>query len=204
MNKKVKLGIILIVTIVLAIIGGYMIFGNREKSEPLPVIKEIDNIEKFGYVLYDNKSELYKTYFEQLKETLNQEEVNEEKYVEILASLFVIDFYSLNNKVTNTDVGGLDFIHEQALETFRLKAQDTIYKYIESNVYGDRNQKLPEVKNVTIVKVEQTKFESNVVSDELAYTVNLKVEYVEDLKYPTEINLTIVHVEEKLYIVEVK
>jgi len=204
MNKKVKLGIILIVTIVLAIIGGYMIFGNIEKSEPLPVIKEIDNIEKFGYVLYDNKSELYKTYFEQLKETLNQEEVNEEKYVEILASLFVIDFYSLNNKVTNTDVGGLDFIHEQALETFRLKAQDTIYKYIESNVYGDRNQKLPEVKNVTIVKVEQTKFESNVVSDELAYTVNLKVEYVEDLKYPTEINLTIVHVEEKLYIVEVK
>lgn len=204
MNKKVKLGIILTVTIVLAIIGGYMIFGNREKSEPLPAIKEIDNIEKFGYVLYDNKSELYKTYFEQLKETLNQEEVNEEKYVEILASLFVIDFYSLNNKVTNTDVGGLDFIHEQALETFRLKAQDTIYKYIESNVYGDRNQKLPEVKNVTIVKVEQTKFESNVVSDELAYTVNLKVEYVEDLKYPTEINLTIVHVEEKLYIVEVK
>lgn len=204
MNKKVKIGIIVAITILLSIIGGYFIFGNRQKTEPLPVIKEIDNIEKFGYVLYDNKSELYKTYFEQLKETLNQEEVNESKYAEILATLFVVDFYSLNNKVTNTDVGGLDFIHEQALETFRLKAQDTIYKYIESNVYGDRKQKLPEVKNVTVVNIEQTKFESDVVSDELAYTVNLTIEYVEDLKYPKEVKLTIVHVEEKLYIVEVK
>ena len=204
MNKKVKIGIIVAITILLSIIGGYFIFGNRQKTEPLPVIKEIDNIEKFGYVLYDNKSELYKTYFEQLKETLNQEEVNESKYAEILATLFVVDFYSLNNKVTNTDVGGLDFIHEQALETFRLKAQDTIYKYIESNVYGNRKQKLPEVKNVTVVNIEQTKFESDVVSDELAYTVNLTIEYVEDLKYPKEVKLTIVHVEEKLYIVEVK
>lgn len=204
MNKKVKIGIIVAITILLSIIGGYFIFGNRQKTEPLPVIKEIDNIEKFGYVLYDNKSELYKTYFEQLKETLNQEEVNESKYAEILATLFVVDFYSLNNKVTNTDVGGLDFIHEQALETFRLKAQDTIYKYIESNVYGERKQKLPEVKNVTVVNIEQTKFESDVVSDELAYTVNLTIEYVEDLKYPKEVKLTIVHVEEKLYIVEVK
>ena len=51
MNKKVKIGIIVAITILLSIIGGYFIFGNRQKTEPLPVIKEIDNIEKFGYVL---------------------------------------------------------------------------------------------------------------------------------------------------------
>lgn len=205
MNKKKIIIIILVVlTVILLGIFCFYTFGNKTESTPLPAIKEVDNIEKFGYVLYDNKSELYKTYFEQLKETLNKEEMDEKKYAEVIASLFVIDFYTLNNKVTNTDIGGLDFIHEEALETFKKSAQDSIYKYIESNVYGDRVQKLPEVKEISLVNINELKFESDTINDEKAYNVILKVTYQEENDYPKEVRLTLVHVQNKLYIVEVK
>ena len=59
--------------------------------------------------------------------------------------MFVTDFYTLSTKVTNQDVGGLEFIYSKNKDNFKLKASDTLYKYIESNVYGDRKQKLPEV-----------------------------------------------------------
>jgi hypothetical protein len=110
----------------------------------------------------------------------------------------------LSNKVTNTNIGGVEFVHKEALETFKLAASDTMYKYIESNVYGERKQELPEVKEVTIANVLNQKFESEKVNDDLAYNVTLNIVYQKDLGYPKEVNLTLVHLENKLYVVQVK
>lgn len=204
MKKKIIIVVLVIASLAICGIGSYFLFFNKDETTPLPVIKEIDNIEKFGYTLYDNKSELYKTYFNKLKETLNQENIDEQKYAETIAELFVIDFYTLSNKVTNTNIGGVEFVHKEALETFTLAASDTMYKYIESNVYGERKQELPEVKEVTIANVLNQKFESEKVNDDLAYNVTLNIVYQKDLGYPKEVNLTLVHLENKLYVVEVK
>ena len=79
-----------------------------------------------------------------------------------------------------------------------------MYKYVESNVYGNRKEKLPSVKSVEVTNLKNEKFESEKVSDENAYITTLSVDYVVDLEYPKEVILTIVHSDNKLYIVEVK
>ena len=139
-KKKKKFGIKKILLIVLILVAFFSIFtlykkltkGNK-KSEVEEVKKE-DEIQtkEFDYTLYDNKSDLYKELFGKLKEELTKEEINDEEYAKIIAQLFAVDFYSLSEKTTSTDIGGLDFVYEGIKENFVLKASDTIYKYIQS------------------------------------------------------------------------
>ena len=118
--------------------------------------------------------------------------------------MFVVDFYSLNDRTAKTDVGGVDFVHPDALSNFLLNAEDTFYKYIESNVYGNRDQKLPTVNTVTIESVEKTKFDYNGKSDENAYKVKATWTYKEEgfSDYQQEASMIFVHEENKLYLVE--
>ena len=83
------------------------------------------------------------------------------------------------------------------IQQIKKSAQDSIYKYIESNVYGDRVQKLPEVKEISLVNINELKFESDTINDEKAYNVILKVTYQEENDYPKEVRLTLVHVQNK-------
>ena len=208
MKKKIIkiLVAILIVAAVASFAYAYYRITHKEKIPVVEEVKKEDEIQtnEFDYTLYENKSELYKEYFGHLKEELTKEEVNEEEYAKIVAELFVIDFYSLQDKTTSTDVGGLDFIYESMRENFVLKANDTIYKYVESNVYGDRKQTLPKVKTVEVKSVLKKPVKKSTVSDENGYVVVVKIGYEKDLKFPTEVTLSLVHVESKLYIVEVK
>lgn len=206
--KKNKKKYIVIGLIVLALIlfgVTWYLISNKEAA-PVEEIKKEDDIKtnEFDYVLYENKSPLYKEYFAKLKETLLKDEVNEEEYVKILSQLFVVDFYSLSEKKTSTDVGGLDFIYEDIKENFILKATDTIYKYVESNVYGDRKQELPKVVSTTVTNVVKEAITYDSVSDQEGYTVTVTIEYEKDMDYPKEVTLTFIHKEKKLYIVEVK
>ena len=109
--KKKFTYLLLVLILILFIVFALYYFKGNDNKEPTQ-IKIVDNIEKYGYNLYENKTDLYKNKFNELKEVLNKEEIDEKKYSEILAELFVIDFYDLNSKVTNTDVGGLDFVFE--------------------------------------------------------------------------------------------
>jgi uncharacterized membrane protein len=211
-NKKKKFGIkkILIIILVIAIIvSAFLIYKKltkKDNNKSVEEVKKEDVIQtkEFDYVLYDNKSDLYKDYFSKLKEELLKDVVNEEEYAKIISQLFVVDFYSLADKATSTDIGGLEFIYEGIKENFVLKASDTIYKYVQSNVYGDRKQELPKVTGVeakTITKVPVTIGELN---DQNGYSVTLSITYEKEMGYPKEVTLTLVHVEKKVFIVEVK
>ena len=201
--KKKFTYLLLVLILILFIVFALYYFKGNDNKEPTQ-IKIVDNIEKYGYNLYENKTDLYKNKFNELKEVLNKEEIDEKKYSEILAELFVIDFYDLNSKVTNTDVGGLDFIFEDVKEEFNLAAEDTLYKYIESDVYGERTQELPNVTKTQVTASTTISFESERVSDENAYEVEVEISYSKDLGYPTKVNITLVHCDNKLCIVEVK
>lgn len=199
MNKKA----IAVLLILMAVVVSIFIFNGKKKEE-VAVAKEVDAIEKYGYILYDNKTELYKEKFLELKEILNNNDLNEEDYAKKIAELFVVDFYDLDSKKTNTDIGGIDFILKSAKDEFILKAQDTIYKYVENDVYGERSQELPKVKKVISSEINKENFESEKINDQNAYIIKVDITYEKDLEYPTSVLITLVHDDNKLYITEVK
>ena len=161
----------------------------------------VSEIKEYNYVCESNATELFKDEFEILKENLESDSVNYDEYAKSIAKLFIIDFYTLDNKMTKNDIGGLQFIHNDAKEIFTSKAIDSVYKYLQSNVSNIRDQNLPIVSNIENIELQMLNFEYNDISTE-AYNIILKWNYVEDLGYETETELIIVQEENKLFIVE--
>lgn len=198
---RIFLTFVILILIVLLI---FYIFGTLRKKKEVIESKKIDEITQYGYYLHEDDSELYRAYFAQLKDILNKEEINYNEYAKVLSSLFVIDFYTLDNKVTNMDIGGTQYLHSSIKDNFILKASDTIYKNVKSNIYGDRSQELSIVGELVIKSIDNISFEYNEIKDNNAYDIVVTVKYEKDLGYPNEVRLTIIHENNKLAIVEVK
>ena len=199
--KKVLIFMILIIILAIAAVASYFIFFDKETVKEAKVVSKIDN---YGYVLKSNKSDAYKKLFKELEKVLS-DKVDEEKYVKTISKMFIVDFYSLGDRNAKTDVGGVDFVHESALENFLLNAEDTFYKYVESNIYGDRKQELPIVDTVTIDSVEKTEFSYLETIDENAYKVTASWTYknpTEAAGYQKKATLIFVHKDKKLVLVE--
>lgn len=203
LKRKVKVWIAIVLCALLGTVSIFLAIRLMSKDTPTaPVVKVINRIEEYGYELKDNETKEYKKIFEQLKDTLNKEEVDEEAYVSLIAKMFVIDFYSLKEKLAKTDIGGVDFVHKDAYDDFVENAMDTLYKYVESNLYGDRKQELPKVKNIEVNSVEKTSFTYHDKKDNNAYQVKLSWTYDQELGYQKEATLTFVHVDKVLALVE--
>ena len=197
-DKLVTFLFMLIGIVIIGIIGYkiYMDFFNDADNN-----KTIKRLELYGYSLEKDDTELYKKYFNSLTEVLNGEEINYEKYAELLGSLYIVDFYTLSNKLSSTDVGSLEFVHPDIVDNFKLKATDTVYKYIEVNFDNKREQSLPEVSNVEIVNNEDAVYALNEKEYD-AYKISYSWSYIEDLDYETTCELTIIKDGSKLYVVE--
>lgn len=199
MKKSRKIIISLIVIILIAIIGLIVyktVFNNSQEE-----VKIIKSIKNYDYNLKENETELYKTEFNELDKILSKKNVDYEEYAKSIAKLFIIDFYTLNNKLSKNDIGGTEFIKEDMRDNFIEEARSTFYKYVE--VIDGRTQELPEVSSITDVSVEKTEFKySDKTIDENAYKVSISWDYVEDLGYEKEASMIIVKQDKKLYIVE--
>ena len=202
MSKKKK--IILVVVILLILVAGgllafKLLYHNGKKD--VKVTKSLDTIKDFDYKLEDRDTELYKEEFNKLKKNLEGKEIDYEQYAQSIAKMFVIDLYTIDNKINKYDVGGIEFIHPDALENYELNVKDTIYKYVADNSYDDRKQGLPIVKSIKVDNFEQSTFK---LKDEEvdSYEVNLSWEYEEDLDYDDEALVVIVQKDKKLYIVQ--
>ena len=132
-NKKLNFkrtyyfaSIVLLIVVILVI--GIKIYFDFFKNDENPVQtrENLDTLELYGYTLDDEDTELYKTYFNELKEVLNEEEIDKEEYASLLVQLFVVDVYNLDNKLTSTDIGGLEFIHTDMVENFKINLGDTM------------------------------------------------------------------------------
>lgn len=200
-KKEVQKSRILIIIVVIIILGIVVFFQTRPKLQVVTVSSQIDD---YNYYLESNATKLYVKYYNNLKEELVDKKIDEEEYAKLVASLFVIDYYTLNNKVTNKDIGGVQFIHSELQDKFINESANTIYKYINNNLYGNRKQKLPEVSNIDIVKVENIKYKSGNYKDDSGYLVTVKIQYIKDYEYPKEVSISLIHEDNKLVIVEVK
>ena len=202
LKKKVVILIILIVVLILCITG-FILYKTLSKNQ-VAEAKVIDSIEEYGYVLEDDQPKIYQDLFKELSKVLQAENVDEEEYAKLISQMFSIDFYNLENKVSKNDVGGTMFISTDYVDNFTLKASDTVYKYIEHNLYNDRDQNLPVVTSSSVNKLENVTYEYKSINDDNAYEVTVNLEYEEDLGYPTEIVLTLIHNDKKLEICEME
>ena len=189
MRKRYKIGLIVISVLLVGVIGigvlkVFMPSEEENRGDP-NVSSVISNINDYGYTLDDRDTGYMKEVFGELETVLNQGEVDYQEYARLLAQLFVIDFYTLDNKINKYDVGGLEYILSNSVDTFRQKAVDTIYRDIVDNTYRDRIQDLPEITNVEIVNVKDTTFTLNEEEVE-AIKVTMRYEYRKDLGYDTE------------------
>lgn len=168
-------------------------------------VQVVNEIKEYNYQLEDTDCKYYKSVFKELQKELAKETVDEEAYASLISKLFVADFYSLKSAVNKNDVGGRQFVYSDYQETFLKLAKDSVYKYVENNIYGKREQDLPLVTDVEVTDVKESTYKSNGgVKDDSAYDVSLKLTYEEDLGYPTIVNLALIHEDKKLSVASMK
>lgn len=208
LKKKVKRMIAIVIVLLVLVaagVGALIIFKNPEKPK-VSEVKIVNEVDKYDYKLKENKTSTYKKMFDELKKILKEEPVDEEAYAKKVAEMFVYDFYSLEDKAAKTDIGGVDFVYPGVLENFLQNAQDTYYKYVESNIYNDRKQELPVVDEITINDIKTEEFAYEKTSDPKAYKVNVSWTYTKSNydDYQNEATLIFIHDGKNLSLVELK
>ena len=189
--------IILILILIYAVVGVYYNLTHQEK---IPEVKEVDKVDKYNYVLKSNATELQKTQFNELKEILSGDIVDDD-YAKIIAKMFVTDLYTLSNKVNKYEVGGTEYVLESGRDNFKVNVQDTLYKYLEDNSDGKRSQILPMVVSVSADEISDTKYKIG-DNESDAKKVSLTLSYNEDLGYDTKVTLILIKSDGKYYVVE--
>ncbi len=207
MRKRYKIWLIIIVILIILALSlgpiGYFLFKNEESEEPRNTTSVILNLQDFGYTLEDRDTPLMQEEFNHLEELLKAEEIDYSEYAKSLAKLFIIDFYTLDNKINKYDVGGLEYILNDKREMFQAKAMDTIYNDIIDNTYNDRNQALPVVKTVEVLDVSETEITLNNTKTP-SYKVTLNFTYTKDLGYDTESTIYLIKNNNRLEIALIK
>lgn len=190
--NKIKKILRIVMLVVIALIAIYAIFvaipSKKNKDEG---IENINN----KYILYKRDSSLYKENFEKLRTILETSPVDNKEYAETIVKLFVIDFYTLDNKDDNTDIGGLQYVHSNLKDNLVLNASSTMYKYIKTT------KELPKVKSITSVNTKETSYKIS-DKDYSAYAITINWEYDKDLGYEKQGTFIVVNDNGDLSIVE--
>ena len=200
-NKSGTLTIVVFVMIGVLLFGflGYRVYNDFFNKPDTK--KELESIGLYGYSLHDRDSRAYKDTFKELSKALSTNNIDYKNYATLASKLFIMDLFTLNNKLGSTDIGGLQFIHKDFKENFKENMGDTIYKYVEINVDGKRTQELPVVKEVTASNVLETKYTYN-NKNYPAYVVTANWEYEKDLEYQKSMKITFIKDKNILYIVK--
>ncbi len=206
MSKKKDLTIIIIFIVIGVLIFGFLGYKIKtdfktEKKEEVVKEKTLRNLELYGYTLSENDTELYKSVFKDLEAALNEEPINYQDYAKLASELFIIDVYTLNNKISSTDIGGNEFLHKDLKSNFNENMGLSLYRNIQSNIDGKREQQLPEVSKIEATDVTEGKYNYDGV-DYDAYTVTLNWEYVVDMGYQNSMKVTLIKENDLLYVVK--
>lgn len=194
LKKKIRVILSVVLGLLVFLVIVFSILRVIDGLKPT-VVEVIDTIDKYNYTLDDRDNSLFTDYFADLKKVLNEDNIDFDEYAELLSKMFVIDFYTLDNKLNKYDVGGLQFLDADIYKGFNLKAMDTIYKYI-GVIEG-----APDVNFVEIVDIKDKNILYNEETYE-GYSVTLSWKYVKDYGYDTDGDVLIIRDGEFLKIIE--
>lgn len=201
MNKKTNKIMIFIFIFVFICLVVPVVIKVLDDVNKVVVKEEVSKIDFYGYSLSSTDSDIYKKVYGELDDVLSKEDVDYKSYASLISKLFVIDVFTLDNKLTSTDIGGLEFVYDDFKANFSEYLGSSLYNHVLSNIDGKRTQKLPVVKDVTINNVNETKFTYNKVEYD-AYEVDSSIIYEEDMGYQKTIKLTLIRDDRTLYIVK--
>lgn len=203
--RMIKNIIIVAIIIELFVAIGYFYINKKDDSDiKKDEVEIVDKIDTFGYVLDKSKSSYYQTTFEELKTVLKANEVNYEEYAKVISKLFVSDLYTLSNKISSSDIGGLNFVYKDFRKDFMSIAKTSLYNSVKSNLYGEREQELPTVTGVNIVEITNTTFKYGKNTFENAYLIKMTIDYEKDLGYPKNCEVVLINNENIVEIVKLK
>lgn len=196
-----KMVVLYFVVIIILLLAAWIIIAKPFNSnKKVQETKVVDKLDKYGYSINENATKYCKELFKDLKKTLNSDKVNEEEYAKLVSKLFLADYFTLDNKVSKNDVGGVQFVYQSYQDSFMKLSTEQVYKYVESNIYGNRKQDLPIVKNVEVTDIMNGEFEYGEETDEKAFIVELAIEYEKDMGYQSNATITLIHKDNKLEI----
>lgn len=201
--KSVIFIIVVVIVVSLIGIGSYYILLNNDNKETKETNKSIDEITAYNLRLNENDSEEFKNEFNNLKSILSSSEIDKDKYAESVAKLFVIDLYTMDTKTNKYDVGGSELVLPVFKDNYMLNVTNTIYNYLEDNTDGKRNQNLPHVRKVDVIKNDTKEY--TISGDNTpynAYVFNMKLSYKYDLGYDSEVEVIVVYKDNFMYVVE--
>ncbi len=205
--KKIIIGLSISLALLIIIAGILFIgilkdvLGNNRAEE----VEIVDTIDTYEYKLTENNTDYFESLYYELKDELALEVRNDDKYAELVTKLFIADFYDLNSKLNKNDIGGVQFIYDKYQSTFIKSANDIngIYYYVDNNIYGEREQELPIVKDVSVEETLKINYTYGDINDSNAYQIKVYITYEEDLGYPKNATVTLVHNNDKIEIVKV-
>ncbi len=200
-DKLITFIFIIVGAILIATVGVKIYFDFFKGSTNEPT--ELKRLELYGYTLESDDIEVYTKYYNELSGVLDEKEINYEEYAKLLTKLYIIDFYTLSNKIASTDIGSSEFVHPDIVDNFKTKAEDTIYKYIENNFDGKRTQELPEVMDVTIDTVEESVYTYGEKEYD-SFVIKSSWSYKEEKGYKNEGTIILIKDGSKLCVVEEK
>ncbi len=203
-KRRLKIWPVIILVVFVMLLFCLKDIYDNLKSKKQTEVKIVDTIEKYDYTLREQESSYYISLFKKLKKELSNEKINEENYANLISQMFLADFFNLDNKINKNDIGGVEFVYKDYQSEFIKKAKDTIYNYVENNIYGNRKQELPVVKEVKINNVSKKQYQSEKISDEKAYYIDLTIDYQKNLGYQKNVKLILVHLNDKLEIVKME
>ena len=206
-QKKTKRKIfVFLIVLLIAGFSVYMALHIPKTSKPVEEKKKVvDEIKKFDYTVSESDTKLFKDEFKNLKTLLLKDEVDNKEYASLVAKLFVIDFYTLSNKNSVNDVGGVQFVYSSYKADFVDYARHGIYKQVKSNLDNDRNQDLPEVDSINVESVEEvvpsailSHSDFSGVTEANSYEVKVNWTYKNNNNFQTSATLLIVPNGDKL------
>lgn len=204
MRKKKKIiliSILVIVLILLGVGGYYFFFRQKPVDSPIKEVKVTNEITEYGYKLDDRDTKIFKEKWNELKELLSKEEIDENEYASLVSQLFIIDLYTIDNKISKYDIGGLEYVYEPAKESFKSVVMDTIYKNVINNVDKKREQTLPIVETITPGTVTKQEYELPDETTKESYIVPIKWTYETDLGYDNEGTIELIKNENRIDVV---
>ncbi len=191
--------LLLYLIVVAVIVGGFLVWNNfiKPRSNKPKVVDSIKN-EDVDYVVSETDTKLFKDTFGELKKVLNAREVDNKKYAEVITKLFVIDFFTLSNKTSKNDVGGVQFVYESYQTDFVEGARNSIYKQVQSDMSGSKlNGSLPTVTKVKVDSIDEispySMFGGNFFTeDQVGYMINISWEYKNDDDFQSNATIIVV------------